>query len=295
MSGENEHRLDENQYSIIVESAPNMIWRSGRDTLCNFFNTTWLTYTGRTMSQELGNGWAEGVHPDDFDRCVRIYLENFEKRRPFEMVYRLKRHDGEYRWIHDRGVPYFDNVGEFCGYIGSCLDVHEQITGETWKTMAQKDGLTGVLNRAFFEQEGGKLTIMAARGGKRLCAVMFDIDNFKFFNDHYGHHFGDEVLVAFSGLLMSSIRETDLLGRYGGDEFILLLPETDVAEAETIVGRIEKKTADVLFCFGNDNIGMSFSFGIVRLNDGESYGSLVQRADKAMYEQKRRKKTNYKP
>ena len=293
-SGDNEYRLDENQYRRIVESAPNMIWRAGLDALCNYFNATWLSYTGRTMAQEFGNGWAEGVHPEDFSRCLHIYMENFEKRQPFEMIYRLKRHDGEYRWIHDKGVPYFDDAGVFCGYIGSCLDVSEQITGETWKEMAQKDGLTGVLNRKFFDQEGLKLTIAAAASGKKLCAAMFDIDNFKYFNDRYGHHFGDEVLITFSGILRSSIRETDLLGRYGGDEFILLLPENDMAESETVIGRIAKKTAESVSFFENDRIGMSFSYGAVLLNDGETFEMFIQRADKAMYEQKRTKKNQSK-
>jgi len=120
-------QLESEQYQIIVESSPNMIWRAGKDTLCNYFNTTWFNFTGRTLEQEMGNGWAESVHLDDFDMCLRIYLGAFSKKEPFEMEYRLKHKDGTWRWINDRGVPYYINEHEFAGYIGSCIDVTDQI------------------------------------------------------------------------------------------------------------------------------------------------------------------------
>ena len=118
--------LTSSEYRLLVQHSPVMIWRSGLDALCDYFNETWLTFTGRTMEQEIGNGWAEGVHPDDFDRCVAHYLDHFHRREPFEMEYRLRRHDGEYRWIFDRGVPFSDDAGGFAGYIGSCVDVDER-------------------------------------------------------------------------------------------------------------------------------------------------------------------------
>ncbi len=118
--------LTPTEYRLLVEHSPVMIWRSGRDAACDYFNETWLAFTGRTFAQELGNGWAEGVHRDDFERCLAIYLDHFERRQPFEMEYRLRRHDGAYRWIFDRGVPFADDSGEFAGFIGSCVDVDER-------------------------------------------------------------------------------------------------------------------------------------------------------------------------
>lgn len=103
-----------------------MIWRAGLDANCDYFNETWLTFTGRTLEQEMGEGWAEGVHPDDLQRCVAYYLDHFHKREPFEMEYRLRRHDGVYRWIFDRGVPLTDDAGAFAGFIGSCIDVDDR-------------------------------------------------------------------------------------------------------------------------------------------------------------------------
>jgi two-component system CheB/CheR fusion protein len=115
----------EKKFRIAADSAPIMIWMAGKDTLCYWFNQVWLNFVGRTLEQEYGNGWAEGVHPDDFDRCLDIYIKNFNLRQPFKMEYRLKHHSGEYRWILDSGVPRFDISGEFEGYIGSCTDINE--------------------------------------------------------------------------------------------------------------------------------------------------------------------------
>ena len=114
------------EYRLLVEHSPVMIWRAGLDAKCDYFNDIWLDFTGRTLEQEMGDGWAEGVHPDDFDRCVKHYLDHFQRRQPFEMEYRLRRHDGAWRWIFDRGVPYTDDTGAFAGFIGSCIDVDER-------------------------------------------------------------------------------------------------------------------------------------------------------------------------
>jgi PAS domain S-box-containing protein len=114
------------EYRLLVQHSPVMIWRSGLDANCDYFNETWLAFTGRTLDQEMGEGWAEGVHPDDLQGCVAHYLDHFRRREAFEMEYRLRRHDGVYRWIFDRGVPFTDDNGGFAGFIGSCVDVDER-------------------------------------------------------------------------------------------------------------------------------------------------------------------------
>lgn len=120
------NELSREEYKLLVEKAPIMIWRSNLTMGCDYFNEVWLAFTGRSMAQETGNGWAEGVHPEDFDRCLKIYTESFSRRRVFEMEYRLRRYDGAFRWIFDRGVPFSDETGVFQGFIGSCIDVTER-------------------------------------------------------------------------------------------------------------------------------------------------------------------------
>ncbi|MEB3358311.1 MAG: PAS domain-containing protein [Synechococcales bacterium] len=123
-------RESEARFRQMTDTAPILVWMSGTDKLCNYFNQSWLNFTGRTPEEEMGNGWVEGVHPDDFQRCVETYTRAFDARRPFEMDYRLRHASGQYRWIMDVGVPRFTAEGEFVGYIGSCFDIHDRKQAE---------------------------------------------------------------------------------------------------------------------------------------------------------------------
>jgi PAS domain S-box-containing protein len=120
----------EKRFRLVANTAPVMIWMSGLDKLCNYFNQPWLAFTGRSLSAELGNGWTEGVHPEDLKACMETYTKSFDARQPFEMQYRLRRHDGEYRWVFDAAVPRFNEDGSFAGYIGSCADITERKLAE---------------------------------------------------------------------------------------------------------------------------------------------------------------------
>jgi PAS domain S-box-containing protein len=122
-SGETELRESEKRFRTMADAAPVLIWVSGPDKLCTFFNKAWLEFTGRKMEQELGNGWAEGVHVDDFDNCLKTYVTAFDDRKPFTIKYRLRRHDGEYRFVSDTGVPRYGVRGAFRGYVGACTDI----------------------------------------------------------------------------------------------------------------------------------------------------------------------------
>jgi len=113
------------QYRNLADSGLALIWTSGTDKLCNYFNQPWLKFTGRTLDQEIGNGWTEGVHPDDFDRCIKTYINAFDNREKFDMEYRLRHVSGDYRWIKDMGTPNYDSSGAFIGYIGHGFDITE--------------------------------------------------------------------------------------------------------------------------------------------------------------------------
>ncbi|MBI2376479.1 MAG: PAS domain S-box protein [Deltaproteobacteria bacterium] len=133
------HRLQaDERFRTMANCAPVLLWMSGTDSQCDFFNQTWLDFTGRTMREEVGFGWCEGVHAGDFQRCMDAYMEAFVARTPFEVVYRLRHRSGEFRWVLDTGAPRFQR-DEFVGYIGSCVDI-------TDRKVAQ-DELAGTVER----------------------------------------------------------------------------------------------------------------------------------------------------
>ena len=127
---EAELRESEVRFRLVANTAPVLIWMSGPDRQCNYFNEPWLEFTGRPLEAELGNGWSEGVHPEDLKNCLDTYTRAFDLRESFKMQYRLRRHDGEYRWLLGIGVPRLNPDGIFAGYIGSCLDVTESKLAE---------------------------------------------------------------------------------------------------------------------------------------------------------------------
>ena len=116
----------EQRFRLVANTAPVMIWMSGTDKLCTYFNQPWVDFTGRSLEAELGNGWATGVHPDDLTACLDTYTKAMDRREPFKMQCRLRRSDGEFRWILYIGVPRFNSDRSFAGYIGSAIDVTEQ-------------------------------------------------------------------------------------------------------------------------------------------------------------------------
>ena len=128
--GAQEVRESEERFRLVSNTAPVMIWMTGSDKLCTWVNQHWLKFTGRALEAELGYGWTEVVHKEDFERCVKIYSQAVDHRQPYGMEYRARRHDGEYRWILDTGVPRFNPDGSFAGFIGSCVDITDRKLAE---------------------------------------------------------------------------------------------------------------------------------------------------------------------
>jgi two-component system, cell cycle sensor histidine kinase and response regulator CckA len=145
MERTSELRESEERFRTMADAAPVMIWTSGPDKRCTFVNNVWLEFTGRSLEEELGTSWEQGVHPDDLERCKATYSSSFDERRGFQMEYRLRRGDGEYRWVLDRGVPRLALGGAFLGYIGSCLDITDLRRAQEEAIDRQKLETVGVL------------------------------------------------------------------------------------------------------------------------------------------------------
>jgi PAS domain S-box-containing protein len=169
-------RESERRFALVADSAPMMVWMSAVDKLCTYFNKGWLAYTGRTLEQEIGDGWTAGVHPEDLARCMSTYSQSFDDRKEFKLEYRLRRHDGEYRWIMDCGVPRFLSDGSFCGYIGSCIDI-----ADLKRSQQELEDLSGRLIHAQEEERkrvarelhdnfGQRLTVLSMELAQRLAA-----------------------------------------------------------------------------------------------------------------------------
>jgi PAS domain S-box-containing protein len=145
---EEQLRESEARFQAMADTAPVLIWMTGTDALCNYFNKPWLEFTGRTMEQEVGTGWVEGVHPEDVQGCFDCFLPAFEARKPFRMEYRLRRADGEYRWVIESGIPRYTGAGDFAGYIGSNIDITDlKRAEEERERLRQLEGDLAHINR----------------------------------------------------------------------------------------------------------------------------------------------------
>ena len=142
-------RESEGRFRLMADAAPILMWMSGPDKRSIYFNKGWLEFTGRQMEQELRDDWSENIHPEDVQKCTETYSRAFDARERFEMEYRLRRHDSEYRWLWDIGVPRFGESGQFAGYIGTCVDITDRKHAE----IALRE-LTGRLIHAQEEERG---------------------------------------------------------------------------------------------------------------------------------------------
>jgi len=141
-------RESEQRFRMMADSAPVLIWISDKDKKYTYFNKAWLDFTGRTIEEELGNGWTEGVHPDDLKKCLEAHAVSFDNKTTFVMEYRLRNADGEYLWLLDKGIPRYEGT-EFAGFIGSCIDINERKKNERFlkiqydisKTLAESGSL----------------------------------------------------------------------------------------------------------------------------------------------------------
>jgi diguanylate cyclase (GGDEF)-like protein/PAS domain S-box-containing protein len=301
-------RESEAHFRHVADNAPVLIWMSGLDALVNYVNLPWLTFTGRRLEQELGNGWAEGIHPEDYQSSLDTYLEAFNKREKFVMEYRMRLASGAFAWLLVSGVPRFNNESEFTGYIGSCVDINARKLVEAElsvaklaldaanqqieiaylreRQLARTDGLTGLNNLRYFNELAGHAFEVARRYHHPLSLLMFDIDNFKNVNDTGGHSSGDQVLIQTAQVVNAQLRTADIFGRIGGDEFVIIMPGINTQQAFQMAERIRTEVARLTIEIAKHPISVTISLGIAGIEENpndDTVETLIQHADKALY------------
>jgi PAS domain S-box-containing protein len=225
----------EQRFRVMADTAPVMIWRAGMDARCDFFNASWVAFTGRSIPEKPDDGWAEGAHPDDLERCLLTYRAAFAERTPFQMEYRLRRLDGDYRWLIVTGVPRFGPGGDFAGYIGSCLDITDRKQAEL-ELQVQRQQLAHLTRVAAIGEMSAALAhelnqplagILAnAQAAKRwLARVQPDLDEVR------------EVRECLADIVSDNKRASEVIGRVRH-----LLTKTDVVTGPVALNSLAANT-----------------------------------------------------
>jgi len=294
----------------LVDAAPVLIWSSATDQGLEYVNRAWLDFTGRMPVEELGDGWLGGVHPEDRELVQTTYRQAAAAVTSVEIEYRLRDRHGQYRWMLVKSVPRFAADGTLAGMVGGCVDVtgHRQVCLELERLLlasdqahvnlaeqtrrlhqlADTDPLTGLLNRRGFREHFERELSRSSRYGRALACIVVDIDFFKRINDTHGHAAGDATLMRIAEILSRQCRPSDVVCRYGGEEFCLLVPETSELGAAMLAERMRMALADTLIVVAGQALRVTSSFGVAeRLGDADSVDDLVDRADRALRAAKR--------
>ncbi|WP_428847795.1 diguanylate cyclase domain-containing protein [Shewanella abyssi] len=258
------------------------------------FNMEWGSLLGYTIDELAAHidSWKANLHPDDRDWVIANFDDHVKgKTESYQVTHRMLHKDGSVSWVSDRGrIVEFDEDGQPLRIMGTHIDITQEKRYEQGLSeLANKDPLTGLLNRKALLEAYEQSKIQEHAGGALL---FIDLDDFKVINDHYGHKFGDSLLMLIADLLRQQVAESLVIARLGGDEFVLLVNSSDRALLSALAQR-------VLACFTapitleNRQISIGLSIGIC-LHQGElEFAEICDRADKAMYQVKRQGKNSF--
>ena len=285
---------------LIADQVPVAIWMWSPGRQLIFVNSAQERLSGRPKESFYANprSFLELIHPDDVERVAMATRAN--RGETYELTYRILRDDGELRYIRELGKNIYDACGELRYHIASAMDISSEMIvrdelhdlnsrlRETNLRLCESvrlDGLTRCLNRTALFDEAEKSLLLERRYSRSSTLVFFDLNNFKEVNDTFGHYVGDRGLVAFAEQIKARLRTTDELGRYGGDEFVALLRETDADQALQLLATLTPVVID-----GEDgsSIILRFSAGVACSNEEgiETVDDWLRIADSYMYSQK---------
>lgn len=282
----------ERRFRQLAEQAPTMLWFAGTSGAREFVNREWIEFIGLSEAELKATDWTLFLHPADRQR-YRDFLEARLRQHDAGLIeYRIRARDGQMKWVVERVMPRLDG-DRFVGLVGADTDITamKETTTTLERLVAQRteqlerlvntDSLTGLLNRRAFDERLDLEIQRAQRYSRPLSLLFIDIDHFKQVNDRHGHVIGDEVLRTTATVLKQGLRATDAACRYGGEEFAVILVETDRLEALSIAERIRVTAENTRL----EQLGTSttISIGISSLSGEDLALDLIQRADDSMY------------
>jgi diguanylate cyclase (GGDEF)-like protein/PAS domain S-box-containing protein len=285
-------RISEERWQLALRGAGDALWDWDLKTGRIFRSPRWSSMLGYDESEigETREDLMRLLHPDDVEATNRAVADHLARETPvFSCEFRLRHKDGTWRWIRDRGQAIWDERGRPLRMAGAHTDITERKAAEDLLALqARTDALTGVANRREFEKLSGELFRMAKESGEPLSVCICDLDHFKQVNDYYGHAAGDRVLIAFTEILQRSLRKGDILGRIGGDEFVLALPGVAARQACETMERIRAELRGSSFESADGvPFGVTSSFGVAELLPSHAnFGETMEEADRCLYEAK---------
>jgi len=293
-------RLSEERYRSLVVAIAQIVWTTDARGEVIQDMPTWRAFTGQSLEEIKNGGWFAALHPDDRDPTTAAWSAAVRARALFETEYRLRRHDSEYRYFSVRGVPVLENDGTIREWVGVCTDIterkrHEEQLAEmnarmveALREQAVRDPLTGLFNRQYLDETLMREIRRDRRRRAPFSVVMLDIDLFKQINDTHGHATGDRVLRRFGGCLQGEFRDNDVVGRWGGEEFVIGMYGMTRAGAVKRLTEIQDRFSREEFHGADDaSFHVNFSAGVAEYPlDGANPADVCQAADEALYRAK---------
>lgn len=290
-------RSSEARFRDLLSLSSDWYWEQDRDFRFTRSSGGVLARSGHTESSVIGKRrWEIAAVAGVSEERWQAHRAALEQHLPFrDFVYQIALPDGDVRWVSVSGKPLFDERGAFKGYHGVGSDITERVrSAEQLHHLAHHDTLTGLPNRRLLSDRLDQALALARRAGKRVALMVLDLDDFKIINDAQGHTVGDEVLIVVSQRLRGAVRESDTVARFGGDEFVVLLPDLALPRDAFLVA---EKIIDALsepVTIGERQFQLGVSIGIAHYpEDADNGERLLQYADVAMYQAKRRSGSNY--
>ena len=274
-------KLTDRECKVLVEQLPSPVWVSDKSGFKTYFNEAWYNLTGRGEIENLGEGWINMIHKDDVDKVSSAYMESVKGKKEFMLEYRIERPDGELRWVREHGIPLKDEMGEYLGFLGSCIDLTERQGTFRILPKVDSDVLTGLLSRDRFRSLLSQEIKRSSRYQSFLSIVYIDIDNFGEVNETHGFEQGDKVLKMIGDMVLYNIRGIDLACRDNGDVFIVALPETSVYDAEIVAERIRETIETSTVIIDEKLVRLRASLGISQFSEGTSMDNFIENAQKA--------------